>query len=199
MPPFAVSITKSVSFRGAAEEFSNVYHYDIDAPFTTEQGWRDLVDAIVALEKPVHSTLVTYKSARVWGPTNQGPNASTTRLIADLTGTGSNNGGGVIWPELCVVGQFFVGRASGTQRKRFLRKYYHITALPASPAGSNVQDGRGALAAGDKSPTTTALNGLKNISVGGQNRPLCTPQGDHLPVGSSPQVLPWLHVRQFKQ
>lgn len=199
MPPYAISITKDISFRGGRERFSNIYHYDVDNVINTESGWSNMVDQIVALEKVLHSTIVQYKEARVWGPTNQGPTASITRLIKDLSGTGSGNGSGTLYPELCLVGSFYIGRAPATNRKRFLRKYLHVGALAVSPAGSGQVEGKTALQAGDKSPVTTFMNALKELTVGGVQHHLCTPQGDHLPLGATPKVLDYVHVRQFKQ
>ena len=124
MAPYAVSITKRITWRGSTEQFSNVYHYDTSSPITTDSGWQNLVDQIVALEKPVHYNVVTFVTSRVWGPTNAGPAASETRLIYDLTGTGTGSGGR-LYAEACVVAQFFLGRATGSGRKRFLRKYIH--------------------------------------------------------------------------
>lgn len=199
MAPFAVSITKRVLFRGSQEQFSNVYHYDLSTTINTDAGWDDLIAAIVAKERPFHSTQVTFVEGRVWGPTNQGQLQSITRRITDLTGTGQNSGGGEIWPELCIVASFFVGRNPATQRKRFLRKYFHVQALMASTGGSGATLGRAPLAAADKTPIANAMNDLKTITIGTAPHDLCTPQGDHLPLGSSPKVLDHLHVRQFKQ
>lgn len=198
MAPYAVSITKRITWRGTTEQFSNVYHYDTSSPITTDSGWQSLVDQIVAIEKTIHYNVVTFVTSRVWGPTNAGPAASETRLIYDLSGTGSGSGGR-IYAESAVVCQFFLGRASGTGRKRFLRKYYHSQFLPTSAAGSDPTLGIASIAAGDKTPFTTAMNNLKTITVGGSGNDLCTPSGGHLPVGSTPQILDHLHIRQFKQ
>lgn len=199
MAPYGVSITKQVTWRGQAEKFSNVYHYDTSSPINTDSGWDSLIDQIVALEKPAFHSSITWVQGRVWGPTNTGQANSVTQRVKDLSGAGTLSAAAQLPYEMTLVGQFYMGRSSTTQRKTFLRKYYHVGALAVSTSGGHPALGNQALAAGDKTPITTLMNGLKTITVGGSSNDLCKPNGAHLPVGSSPQVLDYLHVRQFKQ
>lgn len=196
MPPFAYAVTKRITWRGGQEEFSNVYHYDHLAGDTI---FGDILDALVAKEKTIHRSDVTFVSGRAWGPTNAGQAASITRLIKEYSGAGTAPLPAVIPPELCVVASFFVGRSPTTQRKRFLRKYFHTYGLSSGTTGDLKSLGVGTLSAADKTPIVNFMNDVKNLLVGGSNVPICTPQGDHLPLGSDPRVLDHLHVRQFKQ
>lgn len=197
MAPFGVSITKKVTWRGHEEQFSNVYHYDTSTPINTDSGWDSLIDQIVAAEKALFSNVVTWVNARVWGPTNGTKAESVTQRVKDLTGVGSITVATAIPYEFTLVGQFYMGRNAGTQRKTFLRKYYHACCLQASSSNTPASLGNGALAAGDKTPVTTLMNAVKQITVGGFQNDLCKPSGQHIPAGTSPVILDHLHVRQF--
>lgn len=199
MAPHAISITKRVPWRGVNEEFSNVYHYDISTPITTEGGWDDLINAIVAQERPLHYSGITYVRGRVWGPTNAGPAASITKRIMDLSGAGTAPAtGSLLPPEHSVVVQFYMGRNPATQRKTFLRKFFHCGRVISS-TGTPVAFAEAALSAADKAPFETRMNNLKTLSVGGFSHDLCKPDGTHLPLGSSPEVLSFVRTRQFRQ
>lgn len=194
MAPYAYSITKRMQFRGQPEEFSNIYHYDNPPGFTDFDG---ALNAIATTEKTIFPGTVTFLRGRAWGPTNQGPAVSETRSIIDLTGTGTASFlGQNVYNELCIVAQLYVGRGA-TGRKRYLRKYYHLMLMPAS--GDTFLGTSASIATGSRTPFENALNSLKNITVSAQSLPICTPQGDHLPVGTNATTLPIPHIRQFKQ
>jgi hypothetical protein len=198
MAPYAVSLTKKITWRGKDEQFSNVYHYDLSTVINTESGWDALINAIKNLEDDVHSSAVTYQQARVWGPTNQGPAASETRRILDLSGTGQMTVATRIYAEAAVVVQFYLGRNPATGRKRFLRKFFHSQGVPSSTS-VDVSTGVGPLTSADKTLYVNTMNSLKTLTVGGFSHDICAPNGDHLPLNTSPQVLDHLHIRQFKQ
>ncbi len=194
MAPYAYSITKRFTFRGAVEEFSNVYHYDHPPAFTDFDG---AVDDLVEAEKLIHAPAVTFVRARAWGPTDQGPAASTTRLMRDLTGTGQLvASGGNIYKELAVVISWYVGRAPLSGRKRFLRKYIHCSARPSSSATSGGDD---VLTATDLAPFVTFASSIKTLNVNQVNLDICTPQGDHLPLNTTAAILNRMHIRQLHQ
>lgn len=196
MAPYGFAITKKVTWRGIAEEFSNVYHYDAPAG-VLDSALESVADGIVTEEKKVHTSAVTFVRARVWGPTDQGPGPSETRVIKDLSGAGNMLAGGdYIYMEAAVVVQWYIGRSSLTGRKRFLRKFIHSMALPSSTTG---RLGDVAIGSANKTVYTTYGNAVKTLTVGAVGFDLCTPDGDHLPLGTSPQILDYLHVRQFKQ
>lgn len=198
MAPYGIQISKQITFRGVSELFANIYHYDTGAIIDTDSGWDSLIDQIVAIEKTVYGSAVAYKEGRVFGPTNQGVAANQMRRVKDLTGNGTLVGGGNLFAEAAVVCSFYIGRNPATGRKRFLRKFYRSQLLPSS-SGGDVLGGRLPLTAADKLPYTTAMNNLKTITVGASANDLCTPQGDHLPLGSSPTILDFVHSRQLKQ
>jgi hypothetical protein len=65
MPRIGVSITKSTTFRGGNQEFSNVYYYEMLA-FPSVAEAETLIDNLVFTEKRLHSSVVTFVIARVW-------------------------------------------------------------------------------------------------------------------------------------
>lgn len=199
MPPYGVSITKSVLWRGQAEEFSNVYHYDTGEPISSEDFMNGLIDAVVAQEKQGHSDKVTFLRARLYGPTDQGPAANKMLMVKDLSGAGTQAVSADIPFEMAVVCQYYVGRGPAGG-KQFIRKYYHQCGLAGITANSPPQLGNAALPVNAKSNAQAMLTNLKNITINGINVPICTPKGKHLPLLSGDaEVLDHLHTRQFRR
>lgn len=89
MARVGVSITKSTSFRGATQEFSNVYYYDMSGVPTISEA-DAIIDKIVAKEKTMHATNVTFVKGRLWHETGD---KQTTNMISTktLSGTGSQS------------------------------------------------------------------------------------------------------------
>jgi hypothetical protein len=194
MAPYGFQVTKQLTFRNSPELFSNVYHYDVDPIGPT---WDAIADAVVAAERPIYPFAVSYKQVRVYGPTNGSKVDNVTQLIKDLTGSGSHaTTGGLMYPELAYYVSMYVGRNPATGRKRFLRKWLHTTKRLS---------GSGAVVDADLIDTTTRdmlenwFETMKNISVDGFSYPICTPQGDHLPLNTQAKAGDRLHIRQLKQ
>jgi hypothetical protein len=193
---FAFSVTKSITWRGVDEFFSNVYHYDVGTN-TLQGDLQNVLDAVVTNDKKAHAGSVAYRSARCWGPTGQGQAASVTRIIQDLSGFGTMAGvGGDIYKEATVVVQWYMGRIGAGGRKVWLRKFFHCMKLPANGSGSL---GDASIGSSNKAPFVTAGNDMKNISVPFGSATLSRANGTGLPVGTNAEVLDHLHVRQFKQ
>lgn len=194
MPPYAVAVTMERTFRGQPEQFSNVWHYDLTFPIGTGE---PLADAVVAGQKGAFPTSVQFKTVRVWGPTDEGAAASETILVKDLSGGGTGSfSGGSFYSELAVVCQFYLGRSSTSGRKRFLRKFIHSGQLRVT-TGTILGDSP--LSTAEKDAWKSWMNGMKNLTFGSDSAPICAPNGDHLPLLTDAEVLPYLHVRQFKQ
>jgi hypothetical protein len=87
VPRIGVSITKSTSFRGSTQEFSNVYYYEVlNLPSETEA--ETFIDNLTTLEKTFHSTAVTFVRGRCWSQTGS---PATNNMIKqkNLSGTGA--------------------------------------------------------------------------------------------------------------
>lgn len=193
----AVHVTKTTKWRNKQEEFENVYHFDTPT-INTESGYVDLVNQLVAAEKLIHTSAVTFKQARVHGPTNGTKEQDIMRAVVDLSGTGSASPTVQMAAELCYVASFYVGR-SAKGYKRFLRKFLHTGAVFGSGATDFMAFGRDPLGANQKTLVTNFMNDIKTIEVATFNNDLCTPQGTHLPLASSPIISDYVHTRQFKR
>ena len=123
MAVFAVTITKSTPWRGTSQEFSNQYHYRTDPGQTFDD--QAVIDALVAAEKPVHSSFATFVKARTWGPTDQGQAASVTREIVDLSGSGTATATSGWYRELAMLVVWPMGRYGSKNRPQYLRKWLH--------------------------------------------------------------------------
>lgn len=201
MAPFGYSIEKEVAWRNGTERFSNVYHYDSNTPSPTNGDLESILDALVTAEKAIHGAKVSFKVGRVWGPTDQGAAASVTRIVKDLSGAGTQVNDDDMPAEITTVAQLYLGRSSTTQRKRFLRKYYH-TCSRLNTAGftSGAAQGNVALPQAYRDKFVTHMNAIKTLNdqiAAAHN--ICAPNGDHLPLNTTPTVLPHMHIRQFKQ
>lgn len=195
MPIVGVHIVKSVTWRGATEEFENVYHYD--APnVSTQQGWADLADAIMDIEQTFHSTAIRFERVRIHGPTDQTKDDDQMIFVGDAGFQGLATANAGMPKEMAVVVQLYMGR-SARGYKTFLRKYYHTHHLPNSSAEQAA--GNTALAAADLTYFQGKFNALKTISIGGFANDLVKPNGDGIPLGTSAQTLPYAHVRQFRR
>lgn len=199
MPPaIGIHIVKSAQWRGKAEEFENVYHYDRNPDLMTEQDYDALVNAIVDIEKTIFANTVTFLRAVVHGPTHLTKDEDRMRFAKDLTGTGSVLNAEPIPREMAVVTQLYMGRSPAPHfRKTFLRKYWHVCSLQAA-------DGNGRL--GNEAMTSTnrdfykgKLNALKTVVAQGVNMNLCKPNGHGVPLGTDAFCLPQLRVRQFRR
>lgn len=197
MAPYAVIITRSLNWHGHAEEWSSVYHYDTGtAP--SEQGWNDLIDAIVAAERPLFGSDVSFKSARVHGPTNGTQAEDQMRFAKDLTGVGSSTSGIVVPPESCVVIEWSLGR-SPRGYKQLLKKFMHMVNIEGTGASQGHADGRSQLGTAHKAKFITYGNAVKAITIGPVTNNLCNSLGENFPAADQPTVLNYTHTRQFRK
>lgn len=193
-----VAITKRVNFRGINEEFSNVYHYDVPAITALALNETDLIiDRLVALEKAVHSSGVSFATARVW-ETGGTPAENETLRIRDLSGSGTLGSTYTFYKELAVVVNLYTGRSSTTGRRVYLRKYIRAGALPSGSPSIGL--GQAALTATDKAPFITYGEAIRKLEVAGfpTDIHLEAPGGQNLAANAQVTVLDWLHVRQFR-
>jgi hypothetical protein len=198
MAPYQVSITFRAPWKGLQEEWSNVFHYNIDFSQGSETDWDELADNVITQLRPLHSPQVTVVRARVNGPTNAGKAANVMKLVKDVNLAGTGSVGGVIPPELAVIAEVYVGRGP-RGGKQFLRKYLHSHAFPSGTGNADKGNSVAALSAGEKAPYVTRLNNLKNVVVNLNGSPICTPSGKQLPLGSEWVVKDYTGTRQFRR
>jgi hypothetical protein len=190
---YACSITKSTTWRGSYEEFSNVYHYNMGAFNAAGGSWQSWAEGLANAERPIFDNAVAFKSYRWWGPIGD-PATSVTQALGDLTGFGSMISGYETYKELAVVLAWPLARSAATGRKRFLRKYLHTCDIGVASASAGTQGGP--LGLDFKNQVIAYANVVDDMSwsVGGT---ICAPQGDG-PTGA-PYVLPYAHIRQFRR
>jgi hypothetical protein len=185
LAPYAFSITKMIQWRGANQEYSNVYHFDISDPNSF-----DFESRLVQLrtqEVPLHATDVSFVKARAWGPTGQGPSASQTQEILDWTGISGSKAPSTGWyKELAFMIFWPLGRYGERNRPQFLRKWLHtnntLAIITAAQSGSSAI-------------TTTPADIATYISNIANMGGYCTEKG-RTPI-SPGQLYPYLEHRQL--
>lgn len=135
MPIVGISITKEVAFRDSVQPFSNVYYYNNGVGSVPDAaGALALIDEIVAFEKTIHSSLVTFTFGRCW---HQTLTEIGTVMIGQkaLSGTGSSSADSGMDKERAFL---FRWRAGNDSRGNpvYLRKYWHCCGLFASASGA---------------------------------------------------------------
>jgi hypothetical protein len=195
MGQIAIAITKTVPFRGAAQPFTNTYHYGSVGLNPGEQPAQALIDEVVAIEQQLHTTGVAFDSARVW---SSGGTISQNQMILEvsLSGTGSETAVAGIDPERAVLVQWDAGVDSLGRRVR-LKKWYHSLGRTAGQGWTSAHIGqttafttaiRNAIAA--KADELTRIGGLNEwglIAESGRERdgiaPVCHPWLEHHQLG----------------
>lgn len=140
---------KSFSYRGAAEEYANVYHLSGTQP-ADQAAWQTLADAVKDLERPILPSSATWTT---WLGYNEGSEN------ADFTGahTGTLTGSLVTTslapaPGDCAVWErWSTGDRSSTGKPIFLRKYFHpayISTAGGDAVGTAQRTGLGSFGSG---------------------------------------------------
>jgi hypothetical protein len=187
-----------IQWRGTEELFSNVFHYNSDVGDPNEATHVSLANAIVGIMRPLYVSKVSFKTYRVWGPTNATPAESQTRALGDLTGLGTAGWNSFTPAEETVYGSLYLGRNPATGRKRFLRKYLHTAGIPnTEPFDAFL--GHTALSTSFKNTIAAALLNLNQITVGGVPYYLCAPSGSRPASSEVWKIGNHLHIRQFHQ
>lgn len=161
-----VSIEKETSFRGGVQPFANTYYYEAPLAETATGEWTDLVDKLVAKEKTIHSTGVTFTRGRLWRADGT---KSENIMIVDkvLTGTGSALVTPRIDKERALLIQIRAGFDSRGRPVR-LKKWFHVVA--DGYAGSSFTDSQTLQTAQLTAAQLTALAAygdyLKNVAFG---------------------------------
>lgn len=191
MAVFGVSITKTIPWRGVEQPFSNVYHYrtDIGEAFQDD----DVIAAVVAAEKAVMGGNITFRTARTWGDVLAGPVESVTRVLKDLTGSGSQPSDPSIFPEMAVLVTWELVRADVRGRKKYLRKWIH----PGRSAGFNTNGSSEATVATRDAFRVAYADKVTVVAgnAGAQVYELCSPRGE-VPL-KAPVVYRYMEHRQL--
>jgi hypothetical protein len=187
-----VAVTKGTSWRGIAEEFTNVYHYDAAVDTTSDQ----VADGVVNAERQVFGNNVSYKRVQVYGPADGTILQNRMLLQKDLTGVGAVDTGSVTAKELTAVVSWNTGRVNSRGGRIYLRKYLHVGRIAITD--EDQAKGNGPLTPNVREMLESYGNAAKNV-VGASGASLCDKKGRKLPLGTNPIVLPHLHTRQFRR
>lgn len=193
MPIYAVSITKRVSFRGANQEFSNVYHYD----YSGALGQADadaLIDAIKAIEVPLHSSDVTFVLGRVW---TAGGSPAANQMVAEkaLSGTGSQAVIGEMDRERAVLAQWPAG-LNVLGRPVYLRKWFHSCGnCNAVSFSAAIFQNTAAISDANRNTIQAKVNELRQVTANAKTFNLCAKSGR---LSTAPAVIyKWLEHHQL--
>lgn len=188
MSVFALSVTKQFTWRGEAQNFSNVYHFLTGVGETFDDGLA--LDDVIAGERAIHATTVNFVQARTWGPVDGAPSANVTRVIRDLSSVGLAAATSNWYREFALLIVWPLGRYGSRNRPQFLRKWLHTESL-------NSITGAGFLTGNSQGTISAALTGYINdvTSVGPGPYDLCSASG-HLPTGPG-FLYPYLEHHQL--
>lgn len=196
MARVGVSITKSVAFRNATQEFSNVYYFEVGSlPNETEAG--SLIVALSALEKGWHSSLVTFVRGRLW---SQGGSPGTNNMIAqvNLSGTGARTAISGMDKERAFL---FRIRAGNDSRGNpvYLRKYFHACGQFVSGAGvgSSILENSAGFTTAERNAQVAAMNTIRSITDSGKTYTLCAKSGRNFDSGADFVAHPYLEHHQL--
>ena len=128
----SVTIVKTFTYRGAAEEWANTYHFDGGDP-ANDAEWKAIADAIIAQEKLIHPSTVTIiravghkagESVHVWAYDYL---ANAEQVAGTRTSADSAAGDQAAWIRWSTT-QF-----TSKGKPIYLRSYYHAPALTGTP------------------------------------------------------------------
>jgi len=190
-----VSITKTVSFRGAAQPFGNTYYYQTPLPVT--EGVADgLIDAVAAKEKAFHGGAVSFVYGRCW---TAGGTKAENQMLKQKPLTG---GGAQANPN---AGQdreraFLVRARAGVDSRGnpvYLRKWWHLEV--GFLAGANISpqalENTAQLTAPQRAELESYMNDLKSVTSLPQVFSLVSEKGRE--ITGATQAHPYLEHRQL--
>jgi hypothetical protein len=161
-----VSITKSTPFRGVSQEFSNTYFYQSVQGTVSTADAEALLDALVAKEKAIHGSAVTFVRGRVW---SAGGTKEQNNMIfqKQLSGTGTGGGDST---TLDRERAFLVRIRAGVDTKGrpvYLRKWWHlcVAVIGAEGLTNGVLSNISQLSSGQRSTLVGWMNGFKDVTA----------------------------------
>lgn len=179
-----ISITKSTSFRGAAQEFTNTYFYINSGSYPDQAGADSLIDQLKSIEVGFHAGNVTFLRGRLWKQTGD---KATSEMISqkNLSGTGSNSAITSFDKERAFLFRIRAGNDSRGNAVYF-RKWYHSCGNgPGNVAVASPQlDNTAAIAGANRTTMENAVAPVKNIGgfIGGWE--ICAKSGRRITAGA---------------
>jgi hypothetical protein len=175
---YGVSVTKSISFRGAAQEFSNTYFYEMSIGTMSQAIAENLLDQVVALEKAIHGNTVSFVRGRVW---SAGGTKAENEMIFQkpLSGTGADsNVGSSIDRERAFLVRIRAGQDS-RGRPVYLRKWWHldISAIQGTSISAGQMQNTAPLTTAQRNHLASKYDQFKQITALTMTFNLCSEKG----------------------
>lgn len=164
MARIGVSITKSCTFRGAPQEFSNVYYYDGLPSQPSENEATQIINTVANRERAWHALAVTFVRGRLW---SQGGSPGSNEMISqvNLSGTGARTTDASIDRERAFL---FRLRAGSDSRGRpvYLRKWFHACGqfVSGQSINSNVAANISGWTQAERDAQVAAMNNIGQIA-----------------------------------
>lgn len=196
MAKFGVSIEKTKSFRGVQQVFANVYYYDSGIGAPSDGNLETLLDAMVAQEKAMHATTVTFVRGRVWSAGGS-PAANQMRVDKPLSGTGTLTAMANYDPERATLVRWRAGSDS-KGRPVYLRKWYHTCASNFGGASCHAQaqlEQSAQVSQSCRDSQETAADFFRTITAGGIVFTMEAKSGRQ--ISGSTESHPWLEHHQL--
>src|SRR5215204_349550 len=195
MPRYGLAIQKRVAYRGGIQHFNNTYYYQTDIGTANLNDLNLLVDEVVAKEKAMFATAVTFVQARLWSQI--GTPAENEMLIDKaLTGTGALIPGAYHDRERAFLVRWRAG-VDTKGRPVYLRKWWHLLANTIGAAGITqaMLEQTAELAAGTRSALETFADSVANFTTAGSQVRLVAKSGRQITGGT--QAHRYLEHRQL--
>lgn len=197
MTRIGISITKTIAFRSANQEFSNVYYYDGLNSVPSDSEAAGYIDTAVTREKLIHSLNVSFSRGRCWLETGV---KSTSEMLNqhNLSGTGSAATVANMDRERTYL---FRLRAGNDSRGNpvYLRKWYHSCGrfgTAAAPTPGQLEQTTG-FAQSERDALVAQLPPIGSISGGAGVGTLVSKKGRVTTAGALWSAHPFLEHHQL--
>lgn len=197
MPIIGITITKEAAFRESVQPFNNTYYYNNGIGGVPDgPGALALIDELVAIEKTLHSSVVTFTFGRCWHQTLL---QITTQMIEQkaLGGVGSASTFAGQDRERAYLFRWPAGLDS-RGNPVYLRKWYHTMGnFPGAPASASIHEQIAGFSQASRDAAEANVQDVATLSSAGGGWNLCAKSGRGLSAGTMPQMHQFLEHHQL--
>ena len=189
MPPtMAVTLVKSMPYRGVPEEWSNTYHLTGGNPVNDAE-WNTIIDAVWQKERAIYHTSCGLVRAYGYNAGSDHANFVLDIIAAggvQIPGTNAFTAAEKVAGDQAMTLRALIG-LSTTGKKVYIRKYYHAVGFMSGDTDK-------VSTASKNAATTLATTGLAGFV--GTGRKWCGPNGEEATL---PLANPYLTTRTLKR
>lgn len=185
----SITIVQSTDYRGAAEEYSNTYHFSGTTPANAAD-WKTLADAIIAAQKVCFLNTISFVQAYGYEAGNENSVAQIDYRVPPNTvvvGTYAGGGAGQCQGDVAATTRWYTGASSSRGKKIYCRKYWH----GVNPDAADLDK----LLPAQRTLLQTFAAKLIDGTLPGSFK-YCGPQGAVL---QAPETSQWLTTRTLKR